>query len=111
MRILFVFVFLLGLVSCEEEKKSSSSNADESNKKDISKSKNDSKKNSIVEIPDENLKKCLLENPEINTNGDNEIQQTEAKSFSGQIDCSLFDIKDPTGILAFTSLTDPDLRP
>lgn len=31
--------------------------------------------------PDINFKTCLLENSDINTNGDSEIQETEASSY------------------------------
>ena len=57
-----------------------------------------------VDIPDANFKKYLIEKKEINTNGDNEIQLIEAKSFKGNINCGLREIKDLTGIESFTSL-------
>ena len=41
-----------------------------------------------VDIPDFNFKKYLVENTSINTNGDNEIQVSEAEVFTGTIDCS-----------------------
>lgn len=59
----------------------------------------------IVNIPDINFKFSLLANPLINTNSDNEIQVSEALSFTGEIDCSMNSITDLTGIEAFTSLT------
>ena len=58
-----------------------------------------------VYIPDANFKEILVGNPEINTNGDTEIQVSEASSFDGLIHCNgqVFDL---TGIEAFTSLTE-----
>ena len=58
-----------------------------------------------VHIPDANFKKCLVENAKINTNGDNEIQLSEAKSYSDTIDCSNREIEDLTGIEVFTAIT------
>ena len=58
-----------------------------------------------VNIPDANFKAYLVGNTLINTNGDTEIQLSEANSFSGSID-NLEDIYDLTGIEAFTSLTE-----
>ena len=58
-----------------------------------------------VYIPDANFKNYLVNNPEINTNGDTEIQVSEASSFIGEIDCGGFNISDLTGIEAFTALT------
>jgi hypothetical protein len=59
-----------------------------------------------VNIPDINFKSYLIGNSEINTNGDTEIQVSEASVFNGAIDCSNLSISDLTGIEAFTSLTD-----
>ena len=42
-----------------------------------------------VNIPDANFKAYLVGNSLINTNGDNEIQVSEATIFNGTIDCSL----------------------
>ena len=58
-----------------------------------------------VFIPDANFKEYLVGNKEINTNGDDEIQVSEAFAFSGEIDCMFLDIADLTGIEAFTALT------
>ncbi len=58
-----------------------------------------------VNIPDANFKAYLVGNSEINTNGDAEIQVSEAAAFSGEIDCADMDITDLTGIEAFTALT------
>ncbi len=58
----------------------------------------------VVNIPDANFKKYLLENPEININGDDEIQVTEAKGFKGVMYCLGRDISDLTGISAFTGV-------
>ena len=54
-----------------------------------------------VNIPDANFKTYLLGNTLINTNGDTEIQVSEASSFSGGIDCSNLSIADLTGIENF----------
>jgi len=58
-----------------------------------------------VYIPDEIFKNYLLNHEEINTNGDDEIQITEAQTFTGRIYCFDLGILDLTGIEAFTSLT------
>lgn len=58
-----------------------------------------------VYIPDAIFKNYLLNNEAINTNGDDEIQITEAQSFTGRIYCFDMGILDLTGIEAFTSLT------
>ncbi|UXP32721.1 T9SS type A sorting domain-containing protein [Reichenbachiella agarivorans] len=59
-----------------------------------------------VYIPDTNFKSYLLGNAAINTNGDSEIQCSEAAAFNGTIDCSSSSITSLTGIEAFTSLTE-----
>jgi len=59
----------------------------------------------IVSIPDANFKAYLVGNTAINTNGDTEIQCSEASAFSGTIDCMNLSITDLTGIESFTSLT------
>ena len=59
-----------------------------------------------VYIPDTNFKAYLLGNSTINTNGDTEIQVTEANIFTGMIDCSELGISDLTGIEAFIALTE-----
>ena len=61
--------------------------------------------NEIVNIPDANFKKYLIGNEDINTNGDNEIQLSEASSFEGYMDCSEMNISNLKGIEAFTALT------
>ena len=58
-----------------------------------------------VYIPDANFKNYLLGNAEINTNGDTEIQISEAAVFTGTINCPYLSISDLTGIEAFTALT------
>ena len=57
-----------------------------------------------VNIPDANFKNYLVNNIAINTNGDSEIQVSEASAFSGTINCSNQNISDLTGIEAFTTL-------
>lgn len=59
----------------------------------------------IVNIPDANFKTALLNNSLINTNGDNEIQISEAESFTGEIDCNYQSISDLTGIEKFINIT------
>lgn len=58
-----------------------------------------------VFIPDANFKTYLLGEPAINTNGDNEIQCSEASSFTGTMDCQALSISDLTGIEEFTAMT------
>jgi hypothetical protein len=57
-----------------------------------------------VNIPDANFKAYLVGNTSINTNGDTEIQVTEANSFTGNIFGNNLNITNLTGIEAFTSL-------
>jgi len=68
-----------------------------------------------VNIPDANFKEYLLGNTAINTNGDNEIQVSEASVFNGYIFLPVFNfnlpgvfITDLTGIEAFVSLISLD---
>jgi hypothetical protein len=58
-----------------------------------------------VNIPDANFKAYLVGNSAINTNGDNQIQVSEASIFNGNIDCNTMNISNLTGIEAFTALT------
>jgi Leucine-rich repeat (LRR) protein len=58
----------------------------------------------IVTIPDANFKAYLVGNTAINTNGDTEIQCSEASAFTSFISCNNLSITDLTGIEAFTSL-------
>ena len=58
-----------------------------------------------VYIPDANFKAYLVGNTAINTNGDTEIQVSEATAFNDTIDCQSLNISDLTGIENFTSLT------
>ena len=58
-----------------------------------------------VYIPNAVFKLYLVGNSEINTNGDTEIQVSEATAFDGQISCHSSSISDLTGIEAFTALT------
>ena len=58
-----------------------------------------------VNIPDSNFKTYLVGEPLINTNGDSEIQQSEATAFNGTISCYYMNISDLTGIENFTALT------
>jgi hypothetical protein len=58
-----------------------------------------------VYIPDANFKSCLVNNTAINTDGDSEIQVSEASAFTDTIYCNNLNISDLTGIEAFTALT------
>ena len=58
-----------------------------------------------VYIPDANFKAYLVGNSEINTNGDDEIQVSEAATFDGDIALADWNITDLTGIESFTALT------
>ena len=57
-----------------------------------------------VTIPDANFKAALVANTDINTDGDGEIQVSEAEAFSGAMDVSGLSIADMTGVEAFISL-------
>ena len=59
-----------------------------------------------VYIPDANFKAYLVGNSAINTNGDSEIQVSEATAFNGAIFCSNMSISDLTGIESFIALGD-----
>jgi len=59
-----------------------------------------------VNIPDANFKAYLVGNTAINTNGDTEIQVSEAAAFGGTIFCASSGISDLTGIEYFTALTE-----
>ena len=59
-----------------------------------------------VNIPDANFKAYLVGYSAINTNGDAEIQVSEATAFNGSIYCTGMNISDLTGIEYFTALTD-----
>ena len=58
-----------------------------------------------VNIPDANFKAYLVNNKAINTNGDKEIQVSEASAFTDTIDCIGLNISNLNGIEAFTALT------
>src|SRR5690606_36653132 len=62
----------------------------------------------VVHIPDPFFKKILIENHSINTNGDQEIQLSEAESYTGTINCSFNNISSLIGIGAFTGITTLD---
>ncbi|MBL0095100.1 MAG: hypothetical protein IPP46_00460 [Bacteroidetes bacterium] len=57
-----------------------------------------------VNIPDANFKSALVGNALINTNGNGEIECTEASAFNGTINVPNSGIADLTGIEAFTSV-------
>jgi len=59
-----------------------------------------------VNIPDAIFKAVLVGNTAINTNGDTEIQVSEAAAFGGTIHCNGMNIADLTGIEDFTALTE-----
>lgn len=58
-----------------------------------------------VYIPDANFKASLVGNVSINTNGDTEIQCSEASAYTGIINCSNSSISNLTGLEAFTAST------
>ena len=58
-----------------------------------------------VNIPDANFKAYLVGNTNINTNGDTEIQVSEASAFTDTINCRGLNISNLNGIEAFTALT------
>lgn len=58
-----------------------------------------------VIIPDANFKKILINDHRINSNGDDEIQISEAQLFADDIWCAGENISDLTGIEAFLLLT------
>ena len=58
-----------------------------------------------VYIPDVNFKAYLVGNPSINTNGDTEIQVSEAAVFDGGLYCESKGISDLTGVEAFSALS------
>ena len=57
-----------------------------------------------VNIPDANFKAYLVGNTAINTNGDNQIQVSEASAFNGTINVNNLNINSLIGIEAFVSL-------
>ena len=59
-----------------------------------------------VYIPDANFKNYLVNNSAINSNGDSEIQVSEASAFTGAIICDNQSISNLSGIEAFTALTE-----
>ncbi len=59
----------------------------------------------LVNIPDANFKAALVANLAINTNGNLEIECTEAIAFTGDIDVHSLGISDLTGIEAFIAAT------
>ena len=62
-----------------------------------------------VYIPDPYFKAYLVTNSDINTNGDSEIQVSEAIAFDGTMECDNQNISDLTGIEAFTALIGLDV--
>jgi hypothetical protein len=58
-----------------------------------------------VTIPDANFKAYLVGNSAINTNGDAEIQVSEAAAFTGIISCNSMNITDLTGLEEFINIT------
>lgn len=63
-----------------------------------------------VNIPDANFKAALVGNTAINTNGDSEIQVSEAGAYTGIIDVSNLGISDLTGIADFINITKLNCR-
>lgn len=59
----------------------------------------------VVDIPDANFKAALLADISINTDGNNEIECTEAAAYTGEINLDGIAISDWTGIEAFVNIT------
>ncbi|WP_299007458.1 choice-of-anchor D domain-containing protein [uncultured Tenacibaculum sp.] len=59
----------------------------------------------VVSIPDANFKAALVGNSSINTNGDTEIQVSEAQAFTGEIRVDGLSISDVTGLEAFENIS------
>ncbi|GEP51948.1 hypothetical protein FNO01nite_26200 [Flavobacterium noncentrifugens] len=59
----------------------------------------------IVAIPDAHFKAKLLQNAAINTNGNTEIECSEAEAYTGAINVDNSEIADMTGIKAFSNIT------
>jgi len=59
----------------------------------------------IVNIPDTIFKAILIANSNINTNGDDEIQVSEAEAYTGDVNVNYSNIYDLTGIEAFINIT------
>ncbi|MEQ8469838.1 MAG: T9SS type A sorting domain-containing protein [Marinoscillum sp.] len=59
----------------------------------------------LVFIPDGNFKASLVGNSSINTNGDSEIQYTEAEAYTGNLNVNGQNINLMTGIEAFVNIT------
>lgn len=57
-----------------------------------------------VNISDANFKAYLVGEPSINTNGDTEIQVSEAQAYSGTINCGNMGVTDMTGIEEFVNI-------
>src|SRR5687767_5185814 len=58
----------------------------------------------VVFIPDANFKAALVGNPNINTNGDSEIQTSEAAAYKGTLSVGGLNISDLTGVQAFINI-------
>jgi len=59
----------------------------------------------VVTIPDARFKAKLVQNAAINTNGNTEIECSEAEAYTGAINVDNSEIADLTGIKAFTHIT------
>ncbi|MCH2223137.1 MAG: T9SS type A sorting domain-containing protein [Crocinitomicaceae bacterium] len=59
----------------------------------------------VVNVTDVNFKNFLLNNVSINTNGDMEIQESEALAYTGYMECSNIGISNMNGIEAFVNMT------
>jgi len=94
-------------LACIEVDDIAYSNANWSSYKDATASfSEDCTPSCIVNIPDPNFKNALLtHSPTIDTNGDGEIQCTEAQVFTSNLNLYSKNISDLTGIEAFTNIT------
>jgi hypothetical protein len=63
----------------------------------------------IVSIPDQNFKRAVVNNAAINTNGDSEIQVSEAHNYDDMLNLFQLDISDLTGIEHFINITALDV--
>ena len=59
----------------------------------------------VIAIPDANFKAALLANSAINTNGNNEIECTEATAYTGAVNVNNIAISNLKGIEAFVNIT------
>ena len=59
----------------------------------------------VVEIPDPNFKAILVENTDINTNGNSEIEVSEAENYNGKLSAVESNISDAEGLQYFINIS------